>query len=226
MTERRMTPDPGAEHDAIVSETYRDIATESAPEHLNRAVLDAAARKARPTYSRLRLWTRPAAWAAVVILSVALILETNQAPIPQSAGPLIEQDAAAPDMRVEPDEKAERQLMKSDLGAADAQELRVEDEDMLQRAEETARMQEGRDDQPPPGPASRAVAVPQEDSSAHAASFAISLEEAPPACDDTARATPESWLECIAELEEAGSLDAARLERELLAEVFPDFDTP
>ena len=47
MTERRTTPDPAAEHDALVSETYRDIAHENAPEGLNRAILKTAAREAR-----------------------------------------------------------------------------------------------------------------------------------------------------------------------------------
>lgn len=209
MTERRTTPDPAAEHDALVSETYRDMARENAPEGLNRAILNTAAHEARPKYSRLRLWTRPAAWAAVVMLSVALLLETNQAPMFDSPAPAIEQDilprqeAADPGVSAEPGPKAERQQSKSEFSSADVQELSVKDEDLLERAEEMARLREGRNNEPAP---------------------AAARQEAAPACDEAARATPESWLECIARLEESGALDTARVEQELLAEVFPDFD--
>ena len=216
MTERRMTPDPGAAQDTQVSETYRDIAQESAPEHLNQAVLAAAAREARPKYSRLRLWTRPAAWAAVVMLSVAILMETSQDPATPSLEPaperedLYQPETAESDYNAVAEPKsAERQSLKSEASSADMQELRVQDEDLLEQAEEMARMREGTRDEPAPAVAARAVAAPREDA---------------PACDETARAAPESWLECIVELEEAGALDAARLERELLAESFPDFD--
>ena len=45
-------------------------------------------------------------------------------------------------------------------------------------------------------------------------------------CDETVRRDPESWLECILELEEAGDDDAAERQREALVEVFPDFKMP
>ena len=185
MTNRRKTPDPGAENDAMVSRTYRDIASESVPEHLDKAVLDTAARQARPGYSRLRQWTRPAAWAAVVMLSVALILETNQAPVPGGIAPIAEPEAAY---------KAEGMLTKSDAGAVHGQELRAGDADLLQGAEEMARSRESGNDEPAA------------------------------ACDEAQRAAPESWLDCITELEESGLLEAARYERELLVEAFPGFD--
>ncbi len=190
MTERRTTPDPGAAQDAQVSETYRGVARENAPDHLDRTILDAAAREARPSYFRLRLWTRPAAWAAVVLLSVAIIMQTNQDPVTLDVD-------SAPAYNPGADPKsAEMQTLKSDPGSADAQQLRVRDEELLERAEEMARTLEGQTEQPAP------------------------------ACDETARATPESWLECIVGLEESGAFDAARVERELLADAFPDFDAP
>ena len=45
-------------------------------------------------------------------------------------------------------------------------------------------------------------------------------------CDDTVRDDPETWLECILELEEAGDDAAAERQREALVEVFPDFKMP
>ena len=47
-----------------------------------------------------------------------------------------------------------------------------------------------------------------------------------PACDETATARPSTWLECIDELEKAGRFDAARRERALLIEAFPDAEAP
>ena len=45
-------------------------------------------------------------------------------------------------------------------------------------------------------------------------------------CDETARATPQAWLDCISELEEAGFTAAVENERRLLAETFPDVEIP
>ena len=45
-------------------------------------------------------------------------------------------------------------------------------------------------------------------------------------CDESETADPNSWLECILELERQGLHDAARLERELLAEAFPPPELP
>ena len=40
-------------------------------------------------------------------------------------------------------------------------------------------------------------------------------------CDETQTADPNSWLECILELERQGLHEAARLERDRLAQAFP-----
>jgi hypothetical protein len=45
-------------------------------------------------------------------------------------------------------------------------------------------------------------------------------------CDETATADPNSWLECILELERQGLHEAARLERERLALAFPPPELP
>ena len=87
MTDQRMTNEPGALRDSLVSDTYRGTATERAPEHLNAAVLKTAAAVARPQYSLLRTWTRPVAWAAVVVLSFGLVLELTKAPEPPAQSP-------------------------------------------------------------------------------------------------------------------------------------------
>lgn len=113
MTDEQKMTGSSAGDDGLVSETYRETATERAPEHLNTAVLRTAAKAARPRYSLLRTWTRPVAWAAVVMLSVGLVLELTQTPVTQP-----------------PDDIEEAALDDTELG--------VTDTDMLQRAEEMA----------------------------------------------------------------------------------------
>lgn len=244
MTDRRITTDPGAEHDTAVEKLYRETATERAPAHLDRAVLDAAARAGRRSYSRLRMWTRPAAWAAVVMLSVALILETRELPVEDRLPPMTVEPASPADVRrVEEAEaadeadrdagneiaerKAEAPVRKSDLGAGhapgavDAEEFRATDDALMERAEDMARMRQQQSDaaQPASAPAAESLSF-----TAEAARSAKSLEESSPACDETAREEPATWLDCIVELEEAGFAAAAGRERELLAEAFPAFE--
>ena len=117
MTEQRRTPDPGAADDPRVSDMYRTVANERTPEHLDQAVLREATRAARPRYSRLRLWTRPTAWAAIVLLSATLLLQVSQVPPPQDSvlPPVLElQDQAAKQELAEPEARVERQ--RNDAG--------------------------------------------------------------------------------------------------------------
>lgn len=63
--------------DRKVSDTYRALANERAPDHLNDRILRMAAGSRTP-YARARAWMRPAAWAATVGLSLAIVLELNR----------------------------------------------------------------------------------------------------------------------------------------------------
>ena len=232
MTQERKTTDPGAADDSRVSDIYRDTARERTPEHLDRAVLREAARAARPRYSRLRLWTRPAAWAAVVLISATLLLQVSQLQPPQDSimpqvpgfeeqvpGRELPEPAGTIDARRFDDSPA-RTVGAS--GAPAIEEAAIEsfesagrDAEMFRQAEDMARIQQGPNEalaEPRPA-ALRAVA----DQSARSLA---------PACDDAARAAPESWLACIHALEEAGRDEAARRERALLEETFPNFDAP
>ncbi len=261
MTEERKTPDPRAADDPRVSDLYRDVAQERAPQHLDQAVLREAARAARPRYSRLRLWTRPAAWAAVVLLSATLLLQVSQDQLPgehaaqQALEPEGFTDYAAPQALEQEDRAARRELaapeadaerQREDVGSAAKatgtaapqeapvmevlEEIVTQDADLLIRAEEMARMQQGQNDAPAArsAPAAPAADVFEEVVTLESQAFSSgrNLEEALPACDAAERAGPESWLECIAALENAGFTAAAEQERELLAETFPNFETP
>jgi len=66
--------------DLLVADTYKALAQERVPDHLNKRMLRMAAREGRTPYSRARAWMRPAAWAATVGLSLALVLELTRLP--------------------------------------------------------------------------------------------------------------------------------------------------
>ena len=68
------------ELDAAVTSTYRAGATEKVPGHLDRLVLQAASREAgrKNMIPGLHRWLVPAAFAAVLALSLSFNLEFNQ----------------------------------------------------------------------------------------------------------------------------------------------------
>lgn len=74
----KQTDNPGS--DSRVSDVYRSIADERAPEHLNESVMRMAAKGSRTPYARARAWLRPAAWAATIGLSLAIVLELTRLP--------------------------------------------------------------------------------------------------------------------------------------------------
>jgi len=223
MTNERNIPVDGADDDARLRQAYADLAAERSPDHLDRAVLRAAERAARPRYSRLRLWTRPFAWAAMVVLSAAILLQISQQLGPPDASLdrtefKLERDAPA---RQRPEPEA----------AAELREELAKDADMLQQADDLARMQQGPNDLPTaaaapaaaPAEAMQASAVALQNNSA-ARSSARFDDEVTGNCGAAARQTPDAWLACIRALEEDGLTEAAELERQLLAEAFPDFE--
>ncbi len=66
--------------DPLVADTYKALAQERVPDHLNKRMLRLAAREGRTPYSRARAWMRPTAWAATVGLSLAIVLELTRLP--------------------------------------------------------------------------------------------------------------------------------------------------
>ena len=99
--------------------------------------------------------------------------------------------------------------------ASDADLLQLQDSPLLEEAEELARSRENKDKESD----ARAFAISASPASAAAAKM-------PVPCGPERQATPESWLECIVELEVAGLDELASQQRELLQEAFPDFESP
>jgi hypothetical protein len=84
MNIKRNTPDLD-HNDDLVSTTYRELATESAPDELSQSVLRLAVDEAKPRAARSNAWMRPMAWAATIGLSLAIVLELSEAPQPDLA---------------------------------------------------------------------------------------------------------------------------------------------
>ena len=208
MTEERNQTDARA--DALVSLAYRDFADERTPEHLDRTILRAAAKAARPRYSRFIAWTRPMAWAATIMLSVALVLEVTNSPSPG----VVSVDETIGTFEVqspEADAKDDGPADSPEESVVPASELtKKQSSDMRQKAAAIAEQEIA-----PQQPEARERAELLSD-----AAFSAPVTD----CNQDAVATPQAWLECIVALEDADRDDAAREQRALLAEAFPDFD--
>jgi hypothetical protein len=261
MTDERIKFDSGADDDTGVTQAYRDTKDERAPDALNRAILEQAAKAARPRYSRIRLWTRPMAWAATVMLSVAIVLQLTQTPTPDEIG--FDRDALEPAEQLEETvgtvQKTEA-LRSTAKQVAPAASPEVRQREQQAKATMVEPAERSLADQQPAAraPSSAIQAISEVDNSAFefkdqdianmresetreaivaeelpqpiaadmAYAGAASESNVPDRCDETATATPETWLQCITALEEAGLADAAGEERERLTAAFPDFDTP
>ncbi len=71
------------ERDELVTETYRELGVEKAPEHLNQSILRMASGGSKQTGAGKLLfaaWMKPLAWAATIGLSLAIVLELSQVP--------------------------------------------------------------------------------------------------------------------------------------------------
>ncbi|MDH3577169.1 MAG: hypothetical protein OEO71_05035 [Gammaproteobacteria bacterium] len=150
--------------DPLVADTYTALAQERAPDHLNKRVLRMAAREGRTRYSRARAWMRPAAWAATIGLSLALVLELTR--LPQ-----IEPETA--NITVPKKELADKNDndAKQTVPAAESQDpvsmdaFAPKDMAVLREADERARAQAG-PDQVPATPRVDAGTAPDEDAPA------------------------------------------------------------
>ena len=243
MSNERQTFDADGVHDDRVSRAYGDLATERTPEHLDQAVLHEAEKAARPAYKRSILWTKPVAWAAVVAICLAITLQVTQLPIPSEipeigevrrdagiasadssdapAGQQVDERAAVSKFSAaqdsEPTARAAPAMKSLEEAAAPLPEdFEMQDADMLRRAEDMVRQRAGSNKE------TEQVAVGVSGYAPTAVSASLEAD----GCEDEDRQDPQAWLVCIVLLERAGRADEAALEREQLAEAFPDFELP
>jgi len=220
--------------DELVSATYRELADERAPEHLNRAVLRLAAAggaKPRAGAGWISAWMKPVAWAATIALSLAIFLEFSELPTGVSPQDAVQPAAEAVRQEVVPtvtsdlNEPANGPDVDTYTAAAPGTKLpaarkQVLREDSVAIAESRARIS---DDADMPARSSNFVAEELASIPIAAGTAALEKKEADIAddCDSAARLTAASWLACIKDLYTAGDSEAAEREQKAFADEFP-----
>jgi len=237
--------------DQLVSATYRALATEKTPRHLDDEVLKRAAAGGRTRYSLAYAWMRPVAWAATIGLCLAIALELSQ--LPQSTDPLLMDEttkpAAAPAISApEPaqdfakaiERKHEASMRRNEKVMPESlaiDEVRMRDDATTAGepgAPDTNFVRETREqDATGSGPEETVEvtgALRQRSQAASATAATVSeaaalLPEAS-ACSEEARQTAADWFACIVELKDAGETELADRELSLFMAEFPDFQAP
>ena len=276
------------EVDADLRAAYRRIATETAPSHLDKAVLAAAESRKAPAGKGLWQWRRPLAWVTMIGLSFAIVLEFNRtssdlAPelgdtLPQTAPAILQDDEpaavaadAAPGAnavssfapqtvksesfddarhaaRQAIEESAASQVLEEAVATQSEVGKRSRDEELeAMSAPAAAELRESEAvvmEPAAPVSAVSPVSAAAREAGALGKAASASAErlradadreadlyvrhgaDEEPACDETTRAEPERWRNCIAELVETGRIDAARVETGLYLDAFPGEPAP
>ena len=74
--------------DKLVSDTYRELATEKPPAALNATIMKLARHDREQETGWYPAWMRPAAWAATIGLCLAIVLDITQIPDGTSPEPV------------------------------------------------------------------------------------------------------------------------------------------
>lgn len=227
--------------DPIVSGTYRELAGERTPAHLDHVVLNEARTAAQQRHRKTISWLRPAAWVTTIGLCLAIVLEVadmaqqEQAVFDPPSKDQQESIAETPASdAVDLPAAAAKSVPARQSGGADARQFKrlnqpertspaaievdsLDDADMqiIREAENRARLQTGSDEE---AERSFLQAAPALDLASEAA--------AERNCGESETADPDTWLECILKLEKDGLHEAARVERELLKAAFPPTEQP
>lgn len=204
--------------DQLVSDTYRELSMERAPEELNEAILRMAASEGASTVNKSPLfaaWMKPVAWAATVGLTLVIVVELTEIPSeldqPLSAPSLESDDDVSLSAPVEIDMSAQKAKRKDEGSAPGAASFVPEQP----RTPESRLLKEA---VPPKSEPARSESAANEASRFRSYDQTIELKEAletTESCDATARESAESWLACIEALRSAGAAELA--EREYLA---------
>ena len=207
MTEERNRPELDGEVDSLVTRTYKEVASEPAPEHLDGAVLKQAADAARPRYLKSISWTRPMAWAATITLCVGLVLEITKEPVPVST------ENSLPTDRIEVSASKPGKFELAPVKTNAPQTMMEEEREIPVERKRAAKM---------------SMDLRQQDTVMPASAEAFASADAPdpalPACSETEITTAESWLLCIERLEKAGRTDEADEQRALYEAAFPPLE--
>ncbi len=242
-----MSTDMDNKADERVSELYREGATITAPEALNRAVLAEAARAAKSPAVSGRDWFRPLAFAATLVLAVTLLFEM-QADLPAPAVyPVTEHEIA------EIDEDHGPAPVESPAAMIEADRYNLQTPAAAQPEPVTKRQEkfgasrdlgESRNDAVAES-SQRIEAAAEEarkpsqdlaDTAARRESVGATLRTAAPASSMESKSLQEhlcepatsadDWWQCVVRLREAGETEAAAAALLRLREQHPEFTVP
>jgi len=239
------------EGDARVTEAYRELGAEKAPERLNQTILEMAvggSKRSGERYQPLVAWMKPLAWTATIGLSLAIVLEITQVPTTNvrydaapRAEPVLEEIAIQDTDKLQTIEYraleqtgANRSAITKDEVADDVEVFRRESKGKMDFVAAPAQIPSS----PAPTPASvdqipddlqdtaRKRAADSATLNEPMASFAVIAEEKEAdlaeSCDAQVRLSVEDWLECIGNLRQSGALEAADREYEALILEYPN----
>ncbi len=221
------------DRDEVVSAAYRELAGETTPAHLDARVLRQAKEHAAAPYRGRVRWTQPVAWAAMIVVTLAILLEVSELPEPPPPGFAVPAEPAANGAPAEttaeraaaetvvelPEAAAAAPARAREDAAAATNEVRADeafggaDLDAFRQAEERAREQVG-------------AATERETRLRSVAAPAARTLQTEAACDEEARRLPERWLECIKALRADGEFAAAERELAELRSAHPELELP
>ena len=207
----------------LVSQTYRETATERVPERLSEKILHAAAngptkQQQQSAYGFASSWLRPAAWAATIFLSLAIVLQITQDPAPQVAQPAVSINALTADAVADRLEEAnvdanapaeQSRLNKMRAPAAIPAELKAEN--MMRKRSDANLQKQSLGNVAKPAVGIKAARANEKES------------DATEACDSETRETAESWFACIQMMRDTGRAAEAASEYNKFTLKFPDF---
>jgi hypothetical protein len=222
------------ERDERVSETYRALGVEQAPEHLNQNILRMAAndgKRGRAGKLLLSAWMKPVAWAATIGLSLAIVLEVTQLPSTDNPA-IVAPDAAMPASAAVEDDFSSKEKDNADR----AEEPKKLEEQLIQPTavyEQEARGLSSSQDAN--GPAREGKVTRRQDytlapqTTTTPAAEALRTRNAEPVidqamgpdCDAEIRQSQDNWLSCIEDLRANGAIEQADLEYEAYILEFP-----
>jgi len=182
------------EGDELVTETYRELGVEKAPERLNQSILRMAPGGGKPSPAGgilFAAWMKPLAFAATIGLSLAIVLELSQVPT----------------VTVQTDNVPAAEVMR--------EEAVLQNANVLEKAENRARLQSGPSRQLiSEGDLGRSADTHDEVEAMVSDLFLLEQSDIADSCDAAVRLSRESWLTCIEELRQSGSEEAADREYE------------
>jgi len=192
--------------DDRISTVYRDLAREQTPPHLDTAVLREATTAARTRYGILRTWVRPAAWAAMIGLSLVIVLEVTQLPDGNTL-PVGENAIEGDDSGNAGDKGRLRLKIEADAPAEAEPDAAVRQD--IRGAMKFS-----------PAPAS-APALERRGSVQSAATLEEAATRSP--CADAEAEGAEAWHACIRNLLDRGETELAETELARFRAAYPDF---